>query len=384
MIAIQNAKVVLEHGILWDGVILIQDDRIIEVGQCGQVEIPSGAQIIDAKGKYVGPGFVDIHVHRGNDLESFENPLGCAEFFLQYGTTTFLPTSKLAFDLETSLEGFRNIRKAMEKGGAGRCIAGVYMEGPFMNPKYGCSPEANKWRAEISPEQFIPLVDGAGDLVKVWAIAPERKGILPFVQYAKKVNPNVRFALGHSEANFDQARALKPYGLNILTHCMDATGQLSDMRGTRGNGPDEYCFMDQDMYAELISDSHAMHVSAPLQRLILKNKGLERVILITDSNMKENNASPERLKHITDLAFDIHGDLAGSRLTMDQVCRNIMTHTSCGIAQAFLMASTNPANAIGMGYEIGSVAKGKKANLVFVDDTFCVDRVMLEGEMQSF
>ena len=102
------------------------------------------------------------------------------------------------------------------------------------------------------------------------------------------------------------------------------------------------------------------------------------MVLITDSFVS-NEKAPKGLEHVKDLSFDHNGGLSGSKLTMDVACRNMMTHTNCGIAQVFLMASRNPARAIGMNDEIGTIAVGKKANLVFVDDMFHVDRVILEG-----
>lgn len=103
--------------------------------------------------------------------------------------------------------------------------------------------------------------------------------------------------------------------------------------------------------------------------------------MITDST-NSDSPNPPHLAHIRDLNFDHNGGIAGSKMTMDLACRNIMTNTNCGIAQAFLMASTNPARVIGMDEEIGSVAVGKKADLVFVDDKFTIKNVLLQGVMQ--
>ena len=376
MIYIENARVVLEDQILQDGAILVADGQIRQVGRFA---CPEGAQRKDAKGLYVGPGFVDIHVHGGGGAEFFKEPLKAAEFFLRHGTTTILPTSKNEFDLPFCLESYDRIQKAQKAGGVGKAIAGIYMEGPFMNPKYGANPEENRWRGDILPERYVPLVDGAGDLVRIWAVAPEREGLEPFLKYVKKANPRAVFAVGHSEATPEQIEKLAHYGIQVLTHCMDATGRLPLWEGTRGSGPDEYCFLDDDMYAELISDSGAVHVSATLQKIILKVKGMDRVILITDSNAVDRPA-PAGLEQYEDLSFDPMGRLAGSKLTMDKACRNIMTHTGIGIREAFLLAARNPARVLGMADEIGTVAPGKKANLVFVDDHFTVEEIMLEGE----
>lgn len=377
--AIKNAKVVLENGILYDGVILVENGRIAAVGDAREMEIPTDAECIDAGGAYVGPGFVDLHCHGGNGSMFYSNPEKTAEHFLSHGATTILATLYYDLDLPDMIDAIDRIELAMKKG-AGRAIGGIYMEGPYMNPKFGASPEKNKWRGEIVPERFVPLVDRLGSLAKVWAVAPEREGLEPFMAYAKKVNIDTVFAVGHSEASPKQVAKLKKYGVRLQTHCMDATGRVTTWAGTRACGPDEACMLDNDIYAELICDSMAVHVNPELQRIILKNKGIDKVVLISDSFVS-NEVAPPGLAHVTDLSFDSLSNLSGSRLTMDMACRNIMRHTNCGIAQAFLLASRNPARAIGMDDEIGTVEAGKKANLVFVDDIFNVKNVMLEGEL---
>ena len=277
MICIENAKVVLTDGIIFDGVVLVDNDKITAVGQAGQVEIPENAQHIDARGAYVGPGFVDIHVHGGGDAMFDTDPAKAAQFFLKHGATTVLATLYTNLSKDEFIASTQRVKQVMQTP-EGANIGGLYMEGPYMNAKFGASPEKNQWRGEIKEEVFTELVDCAGSAAKVWAIAPEREGIAPFMAYAKKVNPDVVFAMGHSEATPAQARRLKKYGLCLQTHCMDATGRCSDWLGTRGSGPDEACFLDSDMYAELICDSMAVHVNPYLQRLILKNNLLLQVM----------------------------------------------------------------------------------------------------------
>jgi len=380
MVCIHNAKVVLENGILWDGVVLLEGDRIVAVGERRTTEIPAGCEMIDAGGAYVGPGFVDIHVHGGNGYMFDTEPLKSAEHFLKNGETTILATLYYNLSKEGFLDSIKKVQTAMSAGGAGDAIAGIYMEGPYMNPKFGAMPERNKWKGAIAEEAYKEVVDTAGTDVFVWSVAPEREGIEDFVKYAGAVNPHAVFAVGHSEATPAQVRKMKRYGLCLQTHCMDATGNYSEWVGTRGAGPDEACLLDPDMYAELICDSGAVHVNKDLINLIVKNKGVDKVILITDSFVSDLPA-PEKLKHITDLIFDENCWLSGSKLTMNVACRNVMTHTNCGIAQAFLMASRNPARAIGLEDEIGTIEAGKLANLVFVDDMFNVKKVILGGKV---
>lgn len=378
MKAIINASLVLEDGILFDGAILTDKGRIVSFGPMDETEIPTGAEVYDAQGKYVGPGFVDIHCHGGDGIMFDADPARAAAHFLAHGETTVLATLYYNLSYDEMLAAIRRIREAMRQGSA-PAIGGIYMEGPYMNPKYGASPEKNKWRGLINPAEANALIQAAGEDVLVWAVAPEREGVASFVQAAKAANHNVRFAVGHSEATPAQIEALKQYDLLIQTHCTNATAAPCDVGGTRACGPDEACFYDPDMYAEVICDSCGIHVHPDMLRLIHRIKGDDRVILITDSFVSSEQP-PENLRHIQDLLFDANGGLSGSKLTMDVACRNMMRHTGIGVSQAFRLASLNPARAVGLDGEVGSIAPGKRANLVLVDDTMHVFNVLLNGE----
>lgn len=379
---IENAQLVLENGILWDGVLLTEGDRIKSYGSSREMQkqVPDDAVRIDARGAYVGPGFVDIHVHEGGGYATYFQPEEAAAFFLRHGATTILATPSYDLCFDRFLEAIRTVKAAIDKAPT---IRGLYLEGPYLNPNYGSHSYANPWRGPIDPEQFKALVDAAGTLAKVWTVAPEREGLMPFLEYARKVNPSVVFAVGHSEATPAQIRAMGKYRPALQTHSMNATGRLPVFSGTRGYGPDEYFMKESGTYAELISDSLAIHVNPDIQQLLLHNKGVDHTILITDSTVYYDPTPPE-LAHVTDLNFDARGGIAGSKMTMDQACRNIMTHTNCGIAQAFLMASRNPARAVGLNHEIGTIEPGKRADLVFVDDKFHVQQVMHGGQMCEF
>ncbi|MBQ4518036.1 MAG: amidohydrolase family protein [Clostridia bacterium] len=380
MKAIINANIVLTNGILWDGVILIENDKIKEVKAQRDIKIPDSAEIIDACGAYVGPGFVDIHVHNGIGFSTSYDTIEASKYFLKHGETSILATPSYGMNFDALMKAFRSIKEAMDSGEA-KSVKGIYSEGPYTNPKYGSHADLNPWRHGIKEEEYKAIVDEAGEYINVWTIAPELAGIHEFAKYARKVNPNVKFALGHSEATPAQIRAMGNCLPKILTHAMCATGRQKAF--VLGFGPDEYCFKEPDMYAELISDSFGIHVHPEMQQLLLHTKGLDKVILITDCTYYENPI-PEKYTGVTDLNFDHQGHIAGSKLTMDMACRNIMTHTNCGIAQAFKMASTNPAKALGLDEEIGSIDVGKTADLVFVDDKFNVKNVMLGGEIQTF
>ncbi len=379
MFAIKNAHVVLENSIIDDGVVLVNADRITAVGTSDEVIIPSGAEIIDANKSYVGPGFVDIHVHGGGGEFFSVAPLVAAEHFLSHGETTVLATFAYHFTKDEFLEGIKRVRAVKGEGLVGKAIAGIYMEGPYMNPKYGANAEKNKWRGEIKREDYAEFLDEGADLIKVWAIAPEREGIAGFMADAKLANPSVTFAVGHSEAVPAEVEAVKKYGVNLQTHCMNATGRPACSGGTRSCGPDEACLMDKNIFAELISDSYGIHVPADMQKFVMFVKGVDRICLISDGCVTNEKVPPE-FAHITDLLFDANGGLSGSRLTLDAACRNVIKHTGCSITDAFKMASRNPARAVGLDREVGTIEVGKRADIVIVDDDFNVQKVMICGE----
>lgn len=380
-LAIKNCNIVLERGIVYDGVLLVAGDRIAAYGSERELEIPEGVEVVDAHGRYVGPGFVDLHVHGGDGGVLVYEPKAAAEHFLKHGTTTLLASPWYKLGFEVFLECIERVKAAMPECPT---IRGFYMEGPYTNQKYGSHAAVNPWRQGVVEEEYRALVDAAGELAFAWTVAPELEGIGDFVRYARKVNPGTVIAVGHSEATPDEIRALGPaYRPTLATHVTNATGQKGRLSGIIGAGPDEYSFLSPEVYCELISDSRGIHVKPDIQRMILEIKGVDKIVLVTDGTNNKNPA-PAHLSHVDDINFSPAGEVAGSKLTMNKACRNIMSHTRVGITEAFIMASRNPARVIGLDSEIGSIEVGKRADLVIVDDRFNVEGVILGGDVCRF
>ena len=279
---------------------------------------------------------------------------------------------------EGFLDSIKKVQAAMAAGGAGDVIAGIYMEGPYMNPKFGAMPERNKWKGAITEEAYKEVVDTVGTDAYIWSVAPEREGIEGFVADAKAVDPKVVFSVAHSEATPQQIEALMPYGLKLATHHTNATGTLHKYPECRGVCVDEAVWQNHEIYAELICDKVGIHVDPYLQRLIRKIKGDDRIILISDSFV-EHGPIPEGYDGADDINFDFAGEIAGTRLTMDQACRNIATHTGASVCQAFKFAATNPARVLNL-TDRGCLAVGKLADLVICDHVFNVRHVIFRGE----
>ena len=382
MQAIVNCKLVFPDGIR-EGNILMEDGKIVAAGD---VAIPEGAEILDARGAYAGPGLVDIHCHAGNGVRFEHDPIRAAQMHLPYGTTSMLATIGGRLSGPELVKGLNNVREAIKLPG-GANIAGVYMEGPYMNPDFGSLRHLNPWRGAILAEDYDPVIEAAGDMVHVWMVGPEREGIEAFVKAAKKVNPNVKFAVGHSQASPAQIEALIPYGLCIGTHHTNATGDLPKYPECRGVCVDETVNYNNSIYAELICDYWGIHVDPYMLRLVRKIKGDDKIILITDHtaySQKDTAEIPPEYSHITDLNFtpmENGGiDISGSKLTLNAACRNYMKHTGASIVDAFKVASYNPAKVTGLD-DRGEIREGLRADLIFVDHKMNVSKVILAGKV---
>lgn len=380
MIAIKNATLVMKDHLIPDAVLLIEDGIIADFGEMRSMSIPEGCELIDAQGLYVGPGLVDIHNHAGGGHWFYDEPEAAAQFNLQHGTTSVLATLYFNMNAQQLVEQAKTVQAAMKKP-EGANIAGFYMEAPYMNPKFGADRENNPWKGPICREEYQPVIDQVGTDAKVWVLAPERENIQQFVIDARKNNPTVRFSVGHSEASPQQIEALIPYGLCIGTHHTNATGDLPKYPECRGVCVDETVNYNNNIYAEMICDSRGIHVDPYMQRLIRKIKGEDKLVLISDSCVFDGPI-PDGYEGVTDLCFDYEGEIAGSKLTLEVVCRNMMKHTGASIVDVFRYASTNPSNAVGL-TDRGRIAKGLRADLVIVDHQMNIKSVILKGEVKQ-
>jgi len=378
MIAIKNATLIMRDHYIPEAVLFIEDGIIAGYGEMRNTPIPEGCEIIDAEGLYVGPGLVDIHNHAGGSHWFYNEPIEAAQFNLKHGTTTILPTLYFNMNAQQLCEQIDFVRDAMKKP-EGANMAGFYMEAPYMNPKFGADRENNPWKEVVNPDDYMPIIEKVGSDVKVWVVAPERENIEQFVRDAKKANPDVRFAVGHSEASPQQIEKLMPYGLCIGTHHTNATGDLPKYPECRGVCVDETVNYNSGIYAELICDSRGIHVDPYMLRLVRKIKGEEKIVLISDACVFDGPVPPG-YDGVTDINFDYAGEIAGSKLSLEVACRNMMKHTGASLVDVFRYASLNPSKAVGF-TDRGEIREGLRADLVICDHQLNIKSVILKGEI---
>ena len=176
--------------------------------------------------------------------------------------------------------------------------------------------------------------------------------------------------------------------MRLRTHITDAGQAKGRAQGTPGAGGDQFALYDPDIYAELICDETGIHVPPGLIKLIVRTKGVERICLVSDhmtaggdGTVKYKNNEELGVWYGSDLNYDDQGKLAGSMMTLDNGVRNMMTHTGYGLCHAIRMATYNPAEAVHIEDKVGSLQKGKRANLILIDDAVHIKKVFLEGEL---
>lgn len=377
MKAIINATVVMKDHYIPDGVILIDGENIVAVGKRKEITLPDGIEVIDADNNYVGPGLIDIHTHAADNKWLFEEPKLTSEYMLKHGVTGVLTALYYNLNKKAYLDAMDSIIGAYEKGEF-KNFLGLYMEGPYLNPNFGCDREKNTWKGEIKREDYLELLDKAEKYVKVWCISPERVGIDGFVKEVSERIPNIVFAVAHSEATPEQVEKYLPYGLKIGTHHTNATGTIFKYSECRGVCVDEVVNYNKEIYAEIISDRMGLHVDPYMQRLVRRIKGDDRIILISDQFVCDGPI-PKGYEEATDIHFDFAGEIAGSGLTLDIACANFINHTGCSVCDAFRFASYNPAKALGL-KNYGEIREGAVADIIFVDNSFNIKKTILKGE----
>ncbi len=374
MKAIVNGRIILPGEIV-EGRALLFDETI--VGIVPREEI-GGAEVIDAQGGFVSPGLIDIHIHGylGEDVSdgSEEGLLRMAEGIAKNGVTAWLPTT-MTVSYEELRRAFDAVRKLSrrENNPRGAQMLGVNAEGPFINP----SKKGAQAVEHIRPADAAFLI-GNSDIIRLFTIAPEMPGALDCIREVTEKTA-MRASMGHTAANYEEAKAGIEAGVRHATHLFNAMTPLNH----RDPGVVGAALADDRVTTEMIADT--FHISADLFGLVAKVKG-DNLILITDCTRAGGLADGEYtlggqpifVKGIECRLKD--GTIAGSVLRLNNAVRNVRAHTNLPLEQIVRMASLNPARAIGVADRKGSLETGKDADIVITDADFQIERTIIGGE----
>jgi N-acetylglucosamine-6-phosphate deacetylase len=382
--AIYASRILTPQDEISDGVILVEGQKITAIGHRDEVRVPEGSLDYVAPG-IVMPGFIDVHIHGagGHDvMEGTEEALNAITAKVaRFGTTSMLATTVTAPIDETckSLQGIasyiRNHEKPEETPRLAAEILGMHLEGPFISK---VRPGVHPLESIVKPsveilEQLLKAADG---LVRIVTIAPENRGALELIRAV--VNAGAVAAMGHTDANFEQAGAAIKAGARHAVHTFNAMRPFSH----RDPGVLAAIMTDTDITAEIIADG--VHVAGPAIQVLLGTKGFETVILISDgiaaTGMPDGKYRLGTTEAIVQngVATNSEGKLAGSTLTLDRALRNIVA-LGVPLADAVRMATVLPARRLGLAGKKGILAIGSDADIVVLTPELRVAGVMTRG-----
>lgn len=386
-IKIYNGKLIVPGKILPEGTVLIADGKIVGVEE-GEVDF-ADATLIDAKGQYISPGFIDIHIHGGGGYDFMD---GTVEAFLQiaaihakHGTTAMLPTTLTSEkeDLLLTLDAYEQANKINTQGAA---FLGMHLEGPYfaMSQRGAQDP---KYIRDPDPAEYKEILENYS-CIKRWSAAPELKGAMEFGKYVR--SKNVLLAMAHTDALYEEAVEGFRNGYSLATHFYSAMSGVTRRNAFRYAGVIEAAYLLDEMDVEIIADG--VHLPAPLLQLVYKIKGTAHTALITDAMRAAGMPEGESvlgslqngLKVIVEDGVAKLPDrtaFAGSVATADRLVRTMINIAGVSLVDTIQMISATPARIMNVLDKKGTLQVGKDADIVLFDKDIRILLTMVNGRV---
>jgi N-acetylglucosamine-6-phosphate deacetylase len=376
MILLKGGDYLSPDGIFKKGSILLEGEAIRSVED--SIVPHEGDQVHDITGMKVIPGLIDIHSHGavGIDVMSAEpeDLLKLTNFLAQNGTTSFLPTT-ITSTWEELRSALPKIQKAALLPAQGASIEGIHIEGPYINPlRKGCHEPKNM--RSPSSNDYDELRSLAAGLKLHFTVAPEIRNGLAFIAQVSAGGGSV--SIGHSEADFETTMKALQSGALAFTHLFNA------MKGIHHREPGVAgAALCSNAYVELVCDG--VHIHPEIVKLVYKVKGSDRLILVSDAMQAtglgdgEYQFGGQRVTVQNGIARNSDGSLASSTLTVFAAVKKMMALTGVSLENAVRMASFNPARLLGIDNIVGSIEKGKRADLLVLDDRLNLVTVFCKG-----
>jgi N-acetylglucosamine-6-phosphate deacetylase len=384
---IYNGTLITPERYIKGGCLLIEDDKILEVA-ANDVDFPNSV-LIDAKGMFISPGFIDLHVHGGGGHDFMDNTvdafLAIAETHARYGTTSMMPTT-LSSEKTDLLDTLATYDQALPQNTRGAQFIGLHIEGPYFSmaqrgaqdPRYIRNPDPAEYEEILSASRHI----------KRWSAAPELKGALEFA--ACMGRNGVLAAIAHTDAIYEEVLAAYEHGFTHATHFYSCMSGVSRRNLYRYAGVVESAYLLDGMSVEIIADG--VHLPAPLLKLVYKIKGAEKTALITDAmrgaGMPPGPSILGGLKN--GLPVIVEDDVAkladrsafaGSVATADRLVRNMVQLADVSLLDAVKMISSTPASIMKIDALKGSLVAGKDADVVLFSEHIDIALTMVQGRI---
>lgn len=384
---IKNASLILKDEIIKAN-LLVQNGRIAQIG--GNLQ---DSEELDLEGKYLAPGFVDIHNHGGygydymdNTVEAFENIL---RFHSDNGITSAVASTVTA-PQETIEKTLSVAREVVGKKGAHAKLLGVHLEGPYLSFQ-NKGAHAPAYLRVPAQDDYTYILENA-DAIKHITISPELEGSVELTK--KLVEKGIVVSLGHDNAILPELLPVVEAGASNLTHIYCAMSMVVMKNNKRYVGLREYGLIDDNLTAEVIADNH--HITPELLKMIYKCKGADGMCLISDclraggmkadgtlySLGKKDDPTSQQFKVADGVAVLADGKTyAGSIQPISQMLKNIVFDGGVPLVEAVRTVSLTPARIVKADKEIGSIEVGKCADFCVLDKDLRVEQTIIDGKI---
>ncbi len=379
-LALIGGKIITPFRTVKNGTLVIEDGVISELGKISDVMIPDGCKLIDVSGRTVAPGFVDLLVHGGGGVgfadEEPDSIERASQYFLRHGSTTLL-ASLYAKPKEELLADLRRVADHIQKNPDSN-VFGIHMEGPYLNPSLkGAMNEDYLWTPSV--ESWEWMWEASRGLIKIMTIAPELPGAIDVMRAAAR--KGVVLSIGHSMATYDEIELAIDNGAAHVTHIFNAMSPFHH----RDPGVILGSLLRNELKIELIADT--LHVHPAVMEFLLKLKGANGIVLITDSiraggmHEGEYEFADQKVFMKEQKAYLADGTLAGSTLTLNKAIKNMIQTANAKETDAFRMASLNGAKVLNVENKKGILAAGKDGDIVVLNDDYEVELTIMKGKI---
>ena len=378
LIQIINGSIFTPQGWIENGSVLIKDNKILEVTNCDLAV--EGAELVDAKGQFVIPGYVCLHAHGGGGHDftecTEEAYRKIVETHMKRGATSIFPTMS-----SSTFEDIRKGASVCEKlmGEENSPVLGLHLEGPYLTPKRA-SHEFGDKLCEPNPEDYKSLVEST-HCIKRWDASPEVPGALDFARYLK--SKGILASITHTEAEYKEVKEAFEAGFTHTAHFYNGMPGFHKCREYKYEGTVESVYLVDDMTIELIADGR--HLPNTILNLAYKVKGVEKTCLVTAA-LAYAGADTTKTNHPNIIIDDgvcksaDHENLVGSIATMDVLVKN-MVKAGVQLEHVLRMASETPARLMNVYDRKGSLEKGKDADVLIIDENQNVRAIWAMGKL---
>lgn len=391
---IKHATVVKPDQLVPDATVICQDGRITRISTSESVRIPKTADVIDARNGYVVPGYIDIHVHGGDGADYMDGTQDAVRTanraHLRHGTTTIFPTTTTGSpgEIRKMITATQAVKEKWSIEDGAR-IGGIHLYGPFFAPdKVGC--HSVKGRRNPSSREYESYFKSG--MISIATCAAELPNAVSFYKHARRAGCLV--TCGHSNSSYGEMEAAFKAGMRHVDHfycAMSSVRSLRDRMGTPMQASmEQFVIANREMSTEVIADGY--HLAPDLLDFACKVIGPKRLMLVTDANRAlDMPTGMYRFgHHRTGSSFESNGEvghlpgdastLASSIQGMDHMVRHMYQSTSATLPKVIRMATLTPATRLGLQDKIGSVEKGKTADLLILSKQLKIKQVILNGQ----